>query len=211
MNAAPEHVDQLLRHPGLWRGGDKAAIEAVATGFVALDRRLPGGGWPLGALTELMPERAGIGELSLLMPALRRSDRGSAWIAPPHIPYAPSLAAHGVDPASVTVVRAATAADAAWAAEQALSAGVFAAVLIWFAQDDGRVLRRLQLAAEAGRSLAMALRPTTAATGPSPAALRLSLTPHPDGLNVRLIKCRGRLTGSDRLTLSLTPTAIAGL
>ena len=39
-------------------------------GFAALDRYLPGGGWPLGPLIEVFVERYGVGELSLLMPAL---------------------------------------------------------------------------------------------------------------------------------------------
>lgn len=64
-------VDDLSLHPRVWKGrSDRAAWQTLPTGFAELDRYLPGGGWPRDALTEIVPERYGIGELSLLMPAL---------------------------------------------------------------------------------------------------------------------------------------------
>ena len=42
----------------------------LPTGFATLDAELPGGGWPAGALIELLADRPGIGELSLLLPLL---------------------------------------------------------------------------------------------------------------------------------------------
>ncbi len=66
--------DDLLRHPGLWRAreqtGATAESAALPTGYAALDRCLPGGGWPRQGLIEILVDRCGIGELSLLMPAL---------------------------------------------------------------------------------------------------------------------------------------------
>ena len=78
----------------IWRGtGARSARVALPTGFAALDRYLPGGGWPLGPLIEVFVERYGVGELSLLMPALAAltDDGGSrastrkwvAWIESP--------------------------------------------------------------------------------------------------------------------------------
>ena len=81
----------------------------MPTGFDALDRELPGGGWPAGALTELLVRRAGIGELQLVLPALAAlswAGKRIVWLAPPHLPYAPALAADGVDLAQLVVVRA---------------------------------------------------------------------------------------------------------
>jgi cell division inhibitor SulA/protein ImuA len=86
----------------IWRGTDaRSAQVALPTGFAALDRYLPGGGWPLGPLIEVFVERYGVGELSLLMPALAALTDGGgsrassrkwvAWIAPPFVPYAPAL------------------------------------------------------------------------------------------------------------------------
>ncbi|MBX3682927.1 MAG: SOS cell division inhibitor SulA, partial [Thauera sp.] len=47
-----------------------AAGAVLPTGFSALDAELPGGGWPAGALIELLADRPGVGELSLLLPLL---------------------------------------------------------------------------------------------------------------------------------------------
>ena len=101
---------ELLHNPLLWRGDRLArADNAVASGFSSLDRELPGGGWPKAVLAELALDAEGIGELSLLLPALRRLAQAGEWItlvAPPHIPYAPALAGRGVDPARVIVIEA---------------------------------------------------------------------------------------------------------
>src|SRR4029450_14144266 len=73
---------------------------AVPSGFSALDAVLPGRGWPQAALTEVVLARAGIGESRLTLPALVRlpaGNRDGVWIAAPHLPYAPALAAAGLD------------------------------------------------------------------------------------------------------------------
>ena len=68
--------DILQRHP-VWLGGaPQLAAPAVPTGFRALDRELPGGGWPRGALTEILGSQEGIGELQLVLPALGGADLG---------------------------------------------------------------------------------------------------------------------------------------
>ncbi len=92
MNAS---LDSVLQHPGIWRGNQLAQTgeDVLPTGFAELDELLPGGGWPRGALTEILAEREGIGELRLLLPALARvseQSRWQAWVAPPHLPYAPA-------------------------------------------------------------------------------------------------------------------------
>ena len=58
--------------PGLWRGHDLARTSrpGIATGYASLDAELPGGGWPAGALTEVLHRHAGIGEVRLFFPAL---------------------------------------------------------------------------------------------------------------------------------------------
>ena len=57
--------------PDVWRGHQVSRdIPVLASGHTRLDRHLPGGGWPLGALTELLTETAGSGEFSLLLPTL---------------------------------------------------------------------------------------------------------------------------------------------
>jgi hypothetical protein len=197
MNTA---LDSVLRHPGIWRGDQRAqaATDAVPTGFAELDELLPGGGWPRGALTEILAGREGIGELHLLMPALARLSQGSgwlAWVAPPHVPYAPALAAAGLGLKRLLVVRTQSADDAWWAAEQALRSGACDAVLAWLRTPDERRMRRLQLAAETGRAWGVLFRPARAAQERSPAALRLRLEPVANGLAVHILKRRGGPVG----------------
>ncbi len=191
-------VAELLRHPALWRGGDAGAPETVPTGFRALDARLPGGGWPLATLIELLVPAAGVGEIRLLLPALKRlamaedaAPRWVVWLAPPHLPYAPALADAGLDPARMLVVRPRAGSDRLWAMEQALRSGACAAVLGWAGIADGTALRRLKLAAEEGGTPAFLLRPATHRGEGSPAALRLALAARDFGLDVEILKSRG--------------------
>lgn len=166
----------------------------LSTGFPALDATLPGGGWPQGALTEILPVREGIGELRLVIPALARlsrSNRWIAWIAPPRMPYAPALATVGIDLSRILLVRPPTKADALWAMEQTLRYGRCGAVLAWPRQVNDRILRRLQLAAEAGQAWGFLFRPPRETGSPSPAALRLRLEPVDSGLAAQILKCRG--------------------
>src|SRR5690349_20954177 len=99
---APSALDAVLKHPGIWRrsGASLHQARAVPTGLAELDAQLPGGGWPCGALSEILFEYDGLGELALLMPALAKLTQAGqrvVFVAPPYIPYAPALAAQGLD------------------------------------------------------------------------------------------------------------------
>jgi protein ImuA len=193
-------LDSVLHHPGIWRGDQlvQIAADAVPTGFTELDELLPGGGWPRGAMTEILIEREGIGELHLLMPALVNLSRESgwlAWVAPPHVPYAPALTAAGLNLKRLLVAQTQSADDAWWTAEQALRSGACDAVLAWLRTPDERRMRRLQLAAESGRAWGVLFRPARAAQERSPAALRLRLEPAANGLVLHILKRRGGPVG----------------
>src|SRR5256712_8350327 len=101
MASMPISFAAPLDRPDIWRGQalSRAGAPTLPCGFPELEAELPGGGWPAGALTEILPAHEGIGELRLLGPALAGlSQLGLrlAWIAPPHLPYAPALAAAGI-------------------------------------------------------------------------------------------------------------------
>lgn len=186
----------LLARPDIRLGRAIAPVASpgVPTGFAALDAELPGGGWPTGCLTELLPAHEGIGELRILGPALARlsrADRRIAWIAPPHLPYAPALDAAGIALDRLLIVRTPAARDALWAAEQALRSAACGAVLAWFDAVKYAELRRLQLAADASRALAVVFRPPRAAGEASPAALRLALHTAAGGIAAQILKRRG--------------------
>ncbi len=189
---------ELLRHPALWRGvGIVDAPATVSTGFRRLDERLPGGGWPLSSLVEILVPAAGVGEIRLLIPALcalsaaRPDDpRWIAWLGPPHLPYAPALADAGLDPSRTLVIRPRAGRDLLWAMEQALRSGACAAVLAWAGATSDQALRRLSLAAAEGQSTGFLFRPPCHRSEASPAALRLLLTARENGLDVEILKSR---------------------
>jgi hypothetical protein len=198
--------DLLRRHPELWRaqeqGAPTTAPRGLPTGYAALDRCLPGGGWPRQGLIEILTDRYGIGELSLLMPALAvlshdEHEQGwLAWISPPHQPYAPALAARGIDLGRLLIVRAQS---PEWAMEQALRSGACSAVIGWAAFRDRQGLRRLQLASEHSRRMVVLFRNLAAGNEPSPAVLRIALAAGPDGLEARIVKSRGSRPATVRL------------
>jgi hypothetical protein len=199
-------IDELLNHPGLWRaqeqGGPTTAPPGLPTGYAALDRCLPGGGWPRQGLIEILADQCGIGELSLLMPALAALGHDEheqgwlAWISPPHQPYAPALTARGIDLRRLLIVRAQ---PAEWAMEQALRSGACSAVIGWAAFRDRQGLRRLQLASEQSRCMAVLFRTLAAGSEPSPAVLRIALEAGPGGLEARILKSRGGRPATVRL------------
>ncbi len=209
-------LHELLRQPGIWRGRDHRFHHArnngangLPSGHPGLDEQLPDGGWPRGALTEILHDHPGQGELRLLLPALRhltRDGRQVALVAPPWQPYAPALQQAGIDLHRLTVITPHRRDDAEWAVEQTLRAGYCHAVLAW---PDRRIttktLRRLQLAAEAGGGCGFLFRHSDTRRQHSPAALRLHLLA-PDKVDV--IKCRGRYFGRS-ITLSDREPAIA--
>ena len=190
----------LLQRQAVWRGAAAPATSAgpanpaAPTGYAVLDAELPGGGWPPGGLVEVLCRAEGIGELQIVLPALAAltaAGHRAAWLAPPHLPYAPALRAAGVRLEQLTVIRAPGRRDALWAAEQALRACSFQALLLWLPRASYAELRRLAVAAQAGPGFVLAFRPPEAACESSPAVLRLALAAGEGQLAVHILKRRG--------------------
>jgi protein ImuA len=217
-------------HPTLWRAQAGRAGPAgggiLPSGFPALDAELPGGGWPVRVLTELLLREPGVGELRLLAPVLvplARAGRSVMLFDPPAEINAVALAELGWPPAQCLVVRSRTApparrnapprrgsaaseAGACWALEQTLRSGQAGAVLAWpGAAARPEALRRLQLAAQAHEGPAFLLREMAAQSHPSPAPLRVVLQPGGgDELALQIVKRRGPAMDQP-LRLSLSP------
>jgi hypothetical protein len=193
-------LDTLLQRHSVWRGAAFAQpADVIASGHAVLDAELPGGGWPGGALTEILGNFRGVGELQILMPALAALSRAGqriVWLAPPHLPYAPALAAAGIDLTHLAVVRAPGRRDALWAAEQVLRGAGCRALLAWLHRASYAELQRLAAAAEAGGAFVAVFRPREAEREPSPACLRLALEPAAGDLAVRILKRRGPPAGA---------------
>lgn len=204
---AADALDAL--HADVWRAHALALapLRTVATGEALLDLHLPGGGWPVGALTELLQAPGVHNEWRLLAPALARCGTGPVvLVAPPHLPFVPALAAQGLaarrllwfklppGPAPAGKGRGNPSASATplWATEQALRCAPVDAVLAWLPQARTEQLRRLHLAAAEHHKLLFVMRSDQARQDASPAVLRLQLSSDADGgLCLELLKRRG--------------------
>ncbi len=136
--------------------------------------------------------------------------------------YPPAAAAWGIDLDRLIVVHPQNARDELWAAVQALRSPAVAAMFAAIDRLDSRAFRRLQLAAQGGRTLGVLVRPAGARGEPSWADVRLesrgqgvgagrmkdgnerkSLIFHPlRRVQVRVLRCHsGRAGGSVMLEI----------
>ncbi|WOD18667.1 hypothetical protein RW095_38875 [Paraburkholderia kirstenboschensis] len=120
-------------HPSLWRASQLALgrISTVETGYPSLSAELPGGGWPISSLIEILAQTHGCGEMRLIAPALAKLSAPILLLSPPAEPSVHGLAYAGISPERLILVRAQQSRDQLWSAEQALTAGTCAAVLLW--------------------------------------------------------------------------------
>lgn len=216
----------------LWRGSSlgRAADPTLPSGFTALDAELPGGGWPLRAVTELLTPQPGVLEWRLLAPALRgwwaaqtlpqpspgRRQRQATpaartllLVSPPHTPHLPGLRALGLPSSALIWVSAATPAEALWATEQAVKSRI--AVLAWLPEARPEQIRRLQVSALSSDAPVFLMRPESARQQSSASPLRLIVQPGEGWtLAVHLLKRRGP-THEGWLTLPAVPGAVEPL
>ena len=193
-------IDDLLRHPGLWRareqGGATSQPAGLPTGYAALDRCLPGGGWPSQGLIEILTRSS---RHRRTEPADARARRAVAArimgtagspgsrrrTSRTHLHSPPAASTCG----ACCVVRAQ---PAEWAMEQALRSGACSAVLGWAALP-----RSAEPAPAAARGRAVAL---PGGAVPQAGAMAANLRPRccasrskasREGLEVRILKSRG--------------------
>lgn len=183
-------------HRDVWRASDRAHATAaiVPAGHAALSAWLPDEGWPLGQLIEILTDRPGCGELSLLVPAmLALSEKCPiVLLRPPLIPNMQAWQQWQIDLHRLWWIQPARLHDTWWSAEQILRSQCAAALLCWADPIDARLLRRLHLSAQASDTLFVMFRPRDSATLFSPAVLRLELIADPvQGPSLRLLKSRG--------------------
>jgi protein ImuA len=188
-----------LPNPSLlqvWPASELARIpdKVVATGHAALDRQLPGGGWPLGSMVEVLQPQPGQHAWQLILPALAQAVRDEhgpvVLVAPPFDPFGPSLHAQGLPPDRLLKIQADKPAARLWAAEQALRCAEVSAVVAWLPKANATELRRLHMAAQQQGRLLFVFRPTQARTQATPARLQLQVEGAQD-LKVRILKRRG--------------------
>ncbi len=196
MVSSPLPVSFAHLGDAVWRADELAcaAGATVATGHSALDAQLPGGGWPVGGISEILQAQSGQHEWRLLLPALTRAAAGPVvLVGAPHLPFGPGLAEQGLDARRLLWIRVAAPAARLWATEQALRCKEVVAVLAWLPQVGAEHLRRLQMGAQEHTKLLFVMRPAQAQSESSPAVLRVqaSTQPNSDALWLHILKRRG--------------------
>ncbi len=179
----------------VWRASELAVSRATtcSTGDEDLDSELPNRGWPRSSLVELLVQQAGIGEIQLLRPTLKRlsADRRIALVQPPYLPQAMALREWQFNEKNIFWVRPETSADALWSTEQILKNGSCGAVVLWQRDIRPEALRRLNLVAQGADTWFWLIRPLTHCSDASPSPLRLALRPAIGGVSVDIVKRRG--------------------
>ncbi|WP_250525954.1 translesion DNA synthesis-associated protein ImuA [Caballeronia sp. GAWG2-1] len=166
----------------LWQGEQVGVSDAgvVSSGYRALDLVLPNTGWMAGAVTELLIEECGVGEVRLLARSLRelvtKRGRTVIFVAPPWMPNPAAFRSMNIAPGKLVWVKAPED-QVLWAAEQSLKQDGSGAVLIWLPKARPDALRRLQVAAQDSQSLVFLFRPLDAAKQSSAAPLRIVCKP----------------------------------
>jgi protein ImuA len=196
--------------------GARGTVAPLPFGLPALDRHL-GGGLARGCLHEVagaVDDGAALGFCAALAGRLA-AERTVLWCQPDVDLYAPGLAAFGLDPARLIVVRARRPVDRLWAMEESLCCNILSAVVIELDELEMIAGRRLQLAAEASGVTAIVLHPEgLRAAAASVAVTRWRVTSSaghgvhrsfspaprdkwlaPSGWQVELLRCRGGRSG----------------
>lgn len=188
---------------GVWRAGElgSSSLRTIDTGYAALNQVLPGGGWPEGALLELLQPQAGCYEWGLVAPAIAAAqaqapNRFTVLVGAPYMPFGPALAARHIAMQRLLSVQGKPghAPSLLWATREALQCADVCAVLAWLPEARSAHLRRLQIAAHAHSKLLFVFRPLRAQAESSPALLRLRLEPsvgEGGNLHVHVLKRRG--------------------
>ena len=209
----------------VWRAGElgSASLQTVDTGYAALNHVLPGGGWPQGALVEVLQPQAGLHEWGLVVPALacvqaEVPNRLTVLVGAPYLPFGPALGARQLNMQRLLCVQAGPANPGKapallWATREALQCADVAGVLAWLPDARSAHLRRLQIAAHAHNKLLFVFRPLRAQHESSPAPLRLLLegtVSEAGNLLVHVLKRRGPPLASPVL-LDTRPARLAAL
>ncbi len=197
-------VEGLRQQLGQWASTKTREANVFSCGVAAIDRLLPAGGLRHGMLVEWMmtPVAAGgspAANAETRAPKLRRigappvatngtftlsllgareaCGEGGVLVVIDRTRtfYPPAAAAWGIDLERTIVVWPQNARDELWAAVQSLRSPVVAAMWANIDRLDSRAFRRLQLAAEAGRTLGVLVRPAGARGQPSWADVRLEV------------------------------------
>lgn len=180
------------------RGRDE---ESISTGCSHLDKLFPRGGLLRGTLVEWLEEDSGSGAGMLALMVARQCSEGRAFVIMDRARrfYPPSVAPWGMALQNLLVLRPRSESEELWALEQVLHSPSVGAVWAPLGRIDVLEFRRLQLAAESGRTVGMLVRPAEVRGEPSWAEAQFLVRPRasPAGwrLHVEVTRSRGGTSG----------------
>lgn len=190
-------------------GGGRALGQEVASLGGALDAALPWRGLPYRALHEVGGAAASAWAAVIAASALRRGGvlvwcGSTATTRQLGLPYGPGLARYGIPADRLWLVRAADQRAVLWALEAALRTPGVACAVAELTRLSLNAGRRLQLAAEAGGGMGIALRLGPPDLQPSAAVTRwrAEAGPHPaPGLELAAWRIKGAAPWHGRVRL----------
>lgn len=194
LSARCDILADLRRRVAYLERGKRPMGSAVGFGMPEIDGYLPEGGLTVGAVHEFLG-----GAASALAAVIAGRLSGTVlWcldVTCREEPYGPGLAALGLDPSRLVLARCRDAKEMLWVMEEGLRSTAPAAVIAEPETDIGLIeSRRLQLAAEAGRTIGMVLRERggEGCLAPSAVASRWRVDSDPcGGWRLVLRRCRG--------------------
>ena len=186
-------------------GRNPKAVAGVSSGFEALDRLLPQGGLAGGTLVEWLGAGAGSGAMTLALAVGGRVVREGgvlAIVGDRATLFPPAAAALGVPLERTILVQPDDRRTALWTWEQALRCEGISVTIGRLTETTDAVMRRLQLAVEAGGGMGFLVRPTDCRAETAWAEVRLLVKGLPGRaeevgwrLRVELLRCRGGFGG----------------
>ena len=184
----------------LERSHHEVGRAAWSTGIAPLDRLLPTGALRSGTLIEWLADAEGAGAATLALLSavhLLTETTGALVVVDPTGEFYPPAAAQlGVPLDRLVVVRPKGVKETLWTIEQSLRSRGAMVVFANLGPLDGRVFRRLQLAAETGGGIGYLMRPLACRAEPTWAESRLLVEGVPPGKSGRRLKVTS-LRGQD--------------
>ncbi len=176
----------------IWLGNQQQLVDDFcSTSYLLLDEKL-GGGWPQYGVIELQTAN-GIGELRLLAPflsAMTTTQQLIMFINAPSIINSQMLAFNDIEPSAAVMINTNDDSQQLWSAEQSLHSGCVSTVVLWQQQFSSCQIKRLKLAAKAGGSRLIVIRPPNQLNA-LPVNLTLALMPSDNGLDITIKKQQG--------------------
>ena len=175
-------ISKLLSQGKIWTADkthDAMPEKVIPSGYPILDAELPGGGWPVGAVTEILYPQVSMGELRMVLPALKhvaqQDHRWQIWLNPPGQPYGPGLNSWGVSLRQTLVCENLSPKEFSWVIDQSVQHSGCSVILAWATRIEPAQLRRLQLASERRDIIIFLFRPIHQANPLSYSRLKLSI------------------------------------